>query len=80
MHDSAGREEDLPMHRTIPLLLAAVALALVTSGCDVASTAVRTTGKAAADTTRAAGEVGETAAHGTANAVEKTTREATDRD
>jgi hypothetical protein len=68
------------MNRAIPSLLAAVALATVTSGCDVTRTAVRTTGKAAADTTRAAGEVGETAAHGAATAVEKTTREATDRD
>jgi hypothetical protein len=68
------------MNRTILSLLAAVAFAMVSSGCDVTRTAVRTTGKAAADTTRAAGEVGETAAHGAANAVEKTSREATDRD
>jgi hypothetical protein len=64
------------MNRIIPSLCAAIVLALVTTGCDVAGTAVKTTGKAAADTTRAAGEVGETAAHGTANAVEKTTRAA----
>ena len=66
------------MNRIIPSLLAAMAMALVTTGCDVAGTAVKTTGKAAADTTRAAGEVGETAAHGTANAVEKTTRKVGD--
>lgn len=66
------------MSRIIPSLLAAVALAVVASGCDVAGTAVKTTGKAAADTTRAAGDVGETAAHGAANAVEKTTRKAGD--
>jgi hypothetical protein len=64
------------MSRTIPLLFAALALMAVTSGCDVAGTAVKTTGSAAADTTRAAGEVGDTAAHGAANAVEKTTRAA----
>jgi hypothetical protein len=68
------------MDRIIPLLLAVVALVTVTSGCDVTRTAVRTTGKAAADTTRAAGEVGEAAAHGAANAVDKTTKEATDGD
>ena len=66
------------MDRIITWLLAAGALAVVASGCDVAGTAVKTTGKAAADTTRAAGDVGATATHGAANAVEKTTRKAGD--
>ncbi len=66
------------MCRTIVLLVAVAALVGVTTGCDVAGTAVKTTGKAAADTTRAAGEVGATATHGAANAVEKTTRAAGD--
>jgi hypothetical protein len=72
--------EDPIMIRTLPCLVAALVLAIATSGCDVTRTAVRTTGKAAADTTKAAGDVAETAAHGAGNAVEKTTKEATDRD
>jgi hypothetical protein len=67
------------MTRTIPCLVAALALAIATTGCDVASTAVRTTGKAAADTTRAAGDVADTATEGVGNAVEKTTKKASDR-
>jgi hypothetical protein len=53
--------------------LLALALAITTSGCRPASTAVRTTGEAAADTTRAASDAAEAGAKGAANVVEETT-------
>jgi hypothetical protein len=53
--------------------LLVLAFAITTSGCRPASTAVRTSGEAAADTTRAASDAAEAAAKGAANVVEETT-------
>ncbi len=55
----------------------AVALgALIAAGCDVAGTAVRTTGEAAGETTKAASDVAKTAGHTAGEAVEQTTKKA----
>lgn len=67
------------MKTILSTFAAAITLALVASACDVAGTAVRKTGKTAADTTRAASDVGETAAEGAADTVESTTRKAGNR-
>ena len=67
------------MKQLLSICATTLMLALITAGCDVAGTAVRKTGKAAADTTRAAGEVGETAVEGTSDVVESTTRKAGNR-
>jgi len=74
-----ANEVEERMRSILSIFATAMTLALITSGCDVAGTAVRKTGKAAADTTRAASEVGETAAEGAADTVESTTRKAGNR-
>lgn len=66
------------MTRTLSTFAAALAFGLVSSACNVAGTAVRETGDAAADTTRAAGEAAETAVDGAADVVEETTEAAGD--
>jgi len=64
------------MTRILSILAASLLLSFAVSACDVAGTAVRKTGETAADTTRAAANVGSTAAEGTADAVESTTSKA----